>query len=70
MANKNDIIDLARKIGTFDASTEAYKDCCSLVARGPQTHPRLVTIKRIEAAMPIAEMIESAVQSATICDVG
>ncbi len=69
MANKNDIINLARKIGTFDASTEPYKDCCSLVARGPQTHPRLITIKRIEETMPIAEMIESAVQSATVHDI-
>lgn len=69
MANKNDIIDLARKIGTFDASVESYKDCCSLVARGPQTHPRLATIQRIEATMPIAEMIESAVQAASTHDI-
>ncbi|MDD4734945.1 MAG: tRNA 4-thiouridine(8) synthase ThiI [Kiritimatiellae bacterium] len=69
MANKNDIIDLAKKISTFAASVEPYKDCCSLVARGPQTHPRLVTIQRIESTMPIAETVETAVQAATIHEV-
>ncbi len=34
--NKQEIIDQARRIGTFDISTEPYKDCCALIA----THPR------------------------------
>jgi thiamine biosynthesis protein ThiI len=43
--NKQEIIDMSEKIGTYRASIEAYKDCCSLVAhRKPSTR-----VKRADA---------------------
>lgn len=39
--DKQEIIDLARKIGTFEESTTTYVDCCSfLVPKHPQTKAR------------------------------
>jgi len=32
---KQEIIDLARRINTYDISIEPYKDCCSLISRKP-----------------------------------
>jgi thiamine biosynthesis protein ThiI len=35
--DKEAIIDVAQKIGTYAPSIEAYKDCCSLMAKKPKT---------------------------------
>lgn len=35
--DKQEIIDLAKKIGTYELSIEEYKDCCSIVSRNPAT---------------------------------
>lgn len=34
---KQEIIDLAEKIGTFDISVQSYRDCCSLFVKNPIT---------------------------------
>jgi thiamine biosynthesis protein ThiI len=48
-ANKKDIIDLARKIGTMDISARPYEDCCSLfVAKHPITKSRLKDVLKYE----------------------
>jgi thiamine biosynthesis protein ThiI len=36
-SNKEEIIYIAEKIGTYELSIEEYKDCCSLVAKHPAT---------------------------------
>lgn len=69
MMNKNEIIDIAKHIHTFDASVEPYKDCCSLVSTGPQTNPKQGTIRRIEASIPIDEMTQQAIEEITCMDV-
>ncbi len=42
MYDKQEIIDLAKKIETFQLSLEPYKDCCSLISQ----HPRTVSTHR------------------------
>lgn len=37
-ANKQQTIDTARRIGTYEISIEPYKDCCALLAQTPTTH--------------------------------
>lgn len=43
--DKEEIVALARKIGTYDLSLQEYKDCCAIVTRHPRTRvkPALVT---------------------------
>lgn len=36
--DKEDIIRVARQIGTYELSIEPYKDCCALISRHPRTH--------------------------------
>jgi len=47
--NKDEIIILAKKIGTFDTSIKPYPDCCSfMISKHPQTKSDIEEIMRIE----------------------
>jgi len=57
--DKEEIIHLARKIGTYRTSLEEYKDCCSLVAvKSPATKSKLEKAKTIEEKIKIDEVVE------------
>ena len=62
--NKQEIIDLSQKLGTFELSLEKYKDCCSLVAKHPHTSPRLETVRHAESGLPVDDMTDSAIAEA------
>ncbi len=49
--DKNEIIDLAERIGTYAASIEPYKDCCALITRQPRTRSEHETLSRIETSV-------------------
>ncbi|MDD3393958.1 MAG: tRNA 4-thiouridine(8) synthase ThiI, partial [Anaerotignum sp.] len=47
--DKQEIVDLAQKIGTFEISKRPYEDCCTVfVAKHPVTKPRLNYIEKSE----------------------
>ncbi len=48
-ANKMEIVDLAKKIGTLEISTRPYDDCCSMfVAKHPATGANLAEVLNLE----------------------
>ncbi len=49
--DKQQIMDLARKIGTYDISIEPYKDCCALYARRVKTRAREGAVSLLEARL-------------------
>ncbi len=52
--NKKEIVELAKKIGTYEASIKPYEDCCSfMVAKHPVTRANLEKIKQIERKLEI-----------------
>ncbi|MBD2844427.1 tRNA 4-thiouridine(8) synthase ThiI [Paenibacillus sp. IB182496] len=52
MQDKQEIIDLAVRIGTYETSILPYEDCCTLfVPRSPSTNPNLRIVERIEHGM-------------------
>jgi len=55
--DKKDIITIAKKIGTYEASIEQYKDCCSLVA---EKHPK--TKVKISEAMEAEEKLDEVIE--------
>ena len=60
--NKEEIVEMSRKMGTFSVSIQPDQDCCSLfVPKHPQTHARLETVLKLEAALPVDELVEAAV---------
>lgn len=71
--DKQDIVDLSLKIGTYDTSIEPYEDCCTIfVAKHPVTKPRLDVIKRSETKLAdvIDDLIKKAVSGAAVVEVG
>ena len=67
--DKQEIVDLARNIGTFDISTRPYEDCCTLfVAKHPENKPNTNVIERIEAKLEsqLAPLLEDALEKAEI----
>ena len=50
--DKEEIIALARELGTYELSTQPYDDCCAfLMPQNPETHARLLAVERAEAAL-------------------
>lgn len=45
---KEDIVDLSRKLGLFDVCVEPYKDCCALISRSPRTRSKHEKLNAIE----------------------
>ncbi|MBI4444556.1 MAG: tRNA 4-thiouridine(8) synthase ThiI [Acidobacteria bacterium] len=69
--DKEEIIQLARKIGTFEISIQPDVDCCSLfVPRHPETRARGAGIERVEQQLDLEAMIERAVSSSRIEKLG
>ncbi len=61
--DKNEVIDIARRIGTFETSILPYEDCCTVfVARHPVTKPSLEKTLRFETELEkdAEAMIEAA----------
>ncbi|MCK4892005.1 MAG: tRNA 4-thiouridine(8) synthase ThiI [Candidatus Pacebacteria bacterium] len=57
--NKQEIISIAEKIGTYDISILPYHDCCSfLIAKHPETRAKLETIQNQEKNIKIDIIIE------------
>ena len=67
--DKQEIIDISEKIGTYETSILPYEDCCTtFVAKHPVTKPNLNIIKRSETNLEdkIDEMFEEAVSTAEL----
>ena len=61
--DKQDIIDVSLKIGTYDTSIQPIEDCCTIfVAKHPVTKPRLDIIKKSEERL--SDNIDALMQQA------
>jgi thiamine biosynthesis protein ThiI len=66
--DKNEIIEYARRIGTFETSILPYEDCCTVFTpKHPKTKPRLADTVREEARVPGAEGLIAAAVAGTEC---
>jgi len=61
--DKEEIVCLARKIGTFDTSILPYEDCCTVFTpRHPKTRPDLAEVAQVEAVLDIDALVEEALR--------
>lgn len=61
--DKEEIVQIAKKIDTFETSIQPFEDCCTIfVAKHPETKPKLEYIKKSEALLD--DMIEEMMQKA------
>ena len=70
--DKQEIVDIALKIDTYETSIQPYEDCCTIfVAKHPVTKPNLQAIRRSEEnlAEKIDEMLKKAVDTAEVVEI-
>lgn len=66
-SDKNEIIDQARVLGTFETSILPDEDCCTLfVPAHPETHARLAEVEAAESRLDFARMVSEAVDAAEV----
>lgn len=65
--DKQEIVEVSEKIGTFETSIQPFEDCCTIfVAKHPVTKPNLNVIRRHEHNLDekIEELVKTALETA------
>lgn len=63
--DKLEIIDISKKIDTFDLSIQPFEDCCTVFAPpSPKTRPKMSEIEYFEARLDIDGLVQRAVEGA------
>lgn len=61
--DKEEIIQIARKIGTMETSILPYEDCCTVFTpRHPKTRPSLTEIEQVERELDVEALVNEAVE--------
>lgn len=61
--DKEEIVQLSRKIGTFDTSILPYEDCCTVFTpRHPRTRPKPGEVAAAESVLDVDALVEEALQ--------
>lgn len=70
--DKQEIVEIAERIGTYETSIEPYEDCCTIfVAKHPVTRPILSIIEKNEKNLDekIEEMVETAIKTREVIEI-
>ena len=63
--DKEEIVRLARRIGTFETSILPYEDCCTVFTpRHPELRPTVAKAEEAERALDVDALVEEAVRGA------
>ena len=61
--DKEEIVRVSRRIGTFDTSILPYEDCCTVFTpRHPRTHPDLSEVREYERALDVEDLVRDAME--------
>ena len=64
--DKQEIIDISEKIGSYETSIQPFEDCCTIfVAKHPVTKPNLNVIKQHETNLEVVieELYKTAIET-------
>lgn len=65
--DKTEIIELARKIDTFDISIRPFEDCCTIFApKRPKTRPAMGEVLKFESKWDYNKMIDEALDNVEV----
>lgn len=60
--DKEEIVQIARRAGTFETSILPYEDCCTVFTpRHPQTKPKMWQVEREEQKLDVEALVDEAV---------
>lgn len=69
--DKDEIVVISRKIGTFETSIEPYEDCCTVFTpKHPRTKPVLKYVEQAQNEMNCDELIEKALAGLKVTKIG
>ena len=61
--DKTEIMDIAKRIGTYETSILPYEDCCTVFTpRHPVTKPKLDTMPKAESKLDVEALVKEAVE--------
>lgn len=65
--DKQDIMNVSRKIGTYETSILPYEDCCTIfVPKHPKTKPALDKMIKAESVLDIERLVEEAINNVEV----
>ena len=68
--DKTDIVELARKIGTFETSILPFEDCCTVfLPKRPVTKPKLERILLSENKLDVEALIQNALEYVEVLEI-
>ncbi|WP_283601637.1 tRNA uracil 4-sulfurtransferase ThiI [Ligilactobacillus aviarius] len=68
--DKNEIIEIAQKIDTFDLSIQPFEDCCTVFAPpAPKTKPRIDRVRQYEERLDVDGLIQRALDGIQITEI-
>ena len=61
--DKEEIVRVARRIGTFETSIQPFEDCCTVFTpRHPRTHPAVADVRELERALDVEGLVDRAME--------
>ena len=68
--DKQDIMDIARRIDTYETSILPYEDCCTVfLPKNPVTKPKLEKVLKEESKLNIQDLLEESLKTEEIIDI-
>ncbi len=64
--DKDEIVSLARRIGTYDLSLEEYKDCCAIITRHPRTRVKGAELTECVGRFGLRDLVWKTIEGATL----
>jgi tRNA uracil 4-sulfurtransferase len=64
--DKEEIIERAKKIGSYERSNEQYKDCCSLVSSKPRTKSFPRELEAVESRLDMSLIFEKTMEAVEV----
>ncbi len=64
--DKEEVVGLARRIGTYELSLEEYKDCCAIITRHPRTRAKASKIAEYAEGLGFRDLISRSLESASL----
>jgi thiamine biosynthesis protein ThiI len=65
--DKEEIVQIARKIGTFETSIQPFEDCCTVFTpKHPRTRPELAKVLAEEQKLDFEALVQEALDGAYV----
>jgi len=64
--DKEEIIGLAKQIGTYELSLEEYKDCCAIITRHPRTRVKASLVSEYVSSHRLMDVVLKSLEQATL----